>query len=115
MDFALDAYFTPIFMKKNRPAYKLSVIYDKKDEEKIEDIIFEETTSIGLRIFDLERTTLARKNTKVAYKGRNYLVKQVSCQDKTYSYPEYESAKKLAKNEKIPLKEAYIILNNLSK
>ena len=106
MEVALDCYFSPIFMKKNRPAYKLSVIYKTCDEEKIEEIIFTQTTSIGVRKFDLDRTTLDRKIVEISYKGRDYLAKQVSYKDKIFTYPEYESAKTLAANENIPLKEA---------
>lgn len=102
-------------MKKNRPAYKLSVIYKAEDEEKIEDIIFSQTTSIGVRKFDLERRILDRKIIEIPYKDRNYLAKQVSYKDKTYTYPEYESAKDLAENEKISLKEAYDLMKALIK
>lgn len=115
MEIALDCYYSPIFMKKNRPAYKLSVIYKACDEEKIEDIIFSQTTSIGVRKFDLERKILDRKIVEISYKDRNYLAKQVSYRDKTYTYPEYESAKDLAENEKIPLKEAYDLMKALIK
>lgn len=119
MEIALDCYYTPIFMKKNRPAYKLSVIYKACDEEKIEDIIFTETTSIGVRKFDLERTILDREIIKISYKDKDYLAKQVSYKDKTYTYPEYESAKILAENEEISLKEAYdlmkVLINKIEK
>ena len=113
MDFALDAYFTPIFMKKNRPAYKLSVIYAKENEEKIEGIIFKHTTSIGLRKFDLERTVLDRKIKKLKYKNKDYYVKEVKYKDYLYTYPEYESAKALAENEKLSFKEAFDLLKNM--
>lgn len=113
MEIALDCYYSPIFMKKNRPAYKLSVIYKACDEEKIEDIIFTETTSIGVRKFDLERTILDREIIEITYKDRDYLAKQVSFKDKTYTYPEYESAKDLAENEELSLKEAYDLMKAL--
>lgn len=113
MEIALDCYYSPIFMKKNRPAYKLSVIYKACDEEAIEDIIFTETTSIGVRKFDLERTILDREIIEISYKDRNYLAKQVSYKDKTYTYPEYESAKTLAENEDLSLKEAYNLMKVL--
>lgn len=115
MEIALDCYYSPIFMKKNRPAYKLSVIYKACDEEKIEDIIFRETTSIGVRKFDLERKILDRKIVEIPYKNSNYLAKQVSYKDKTYTYPEYESAKDLAENEGLSLKESYDLMKALIK
>lgn len=113
MEIALDCYYSPIFMKKNRPAYKLSVIYKACDEEKIEDIIFTETTSIGVRKFDLDRTILDREIIEITYNDKDYLAKQVSYKDKTYTYPEYESAKILAENEGISLKEAYDLMRAL--
>ena len=119
MEIALDCYYTPIFMKKNRPAYKLSVIYKACDEEKIEDIIFTETTSIGVRKFDLDRTILDREIIEISYKDKDYLAKQVSYKDKIYTYPEYESTKILAENEGISLKEAYdlmkVLINKIDK
>lgn len=115
MEIALDCYYSPIFMKKNRPAYKLSVIYKACDEERIEDIIFRETTSIGVRKFDLERKILDRKIVEIPYKDSNYLAKQVSYKDKTYTYPEYESTKILAENEGLSLKEAYDLMKALIK
>lgn len=113
MEIALDCYYSPIFMKKNRPAYKLSVIYKACDEEAIEDIIFTETTSIGVRKFNLDRTILDREIIKIPYGDKDYLVKQVSYKDKTHTYPEYESAKILAENEEISLKEAYDLMKVL--
>ena len=113
MEIALDCYYSPIFMKKNRPAYKLSVIYKACDEEKIEDIIFTQTTSIGVRKFDLERTILDREIIEISYKNKDYLAKQVRYKDKVFTYPEYESAKALARDENISLKEAYDILKSL--
>lgn len=107
MTIALDCYYSPIFMKKNRPAYKLSVIYKAEDEEKIEDIIFNETTSIGVRKFDLDRTILDRKIISLVYNGLILSYKKVSYRDKFYVYPEYESAKKLAKYEFLPIKESF--------
>lgn len=113
MGIALDCYYSPIFMKKNRPAYKLSVIYKACDEEAIEDIIFTETTSIGVRKFDLDRTILNREIIEISYKNKDYLAKQVRYKDKVFTYPEYESAKILAENEGISLKEAYDLMRVL--
>jgi len=46
---AKDVYFTPIFMKKNRPAYELGVLCNYSDVEKMEEVIFKHTTTIGIR------------------------------------------------------------------
>ena len=52
---ALDASCFPIYMKKNRVAYMLQVLCKKEQQEKLEDIIFRETTSIGLRRYEENR------------------------------------------------------------
>ena len=61
MDYALDVFYTPIFMKKNRPSYKLSVLCYEKYEKQVESIIFKNTTSIGIRKYGVERSILDRK------------------------------------------------------
>lgn len=55
---ALDASCFPIYMKKHRPAYMLQVICKKEKQELLEDIIFRETTSIGIRRYEEERRIL---------------------------------------------------------
>ena len=58
---ALDVYFTPIYMKKNRPATKLSVIARKEDEEKICDLLLRETSTLGVRITPVKRHEAERE------------------------------------------------------
>ncbi len=58
---ALDVWFSPIFMKKNRPAYKLEVLTDINLKETISKIIFEQTTTLGIREKIVDRTSLQRK------------------------------------------------------
>lgn len=55
---ALDVFFTPIYMKKNRPAYRMTVACRTKDMYKLQDIIFRETTTIGMRYRYEYRTEL---------------------------------------------------------
>ncbi len=57
---ALDVFFTPIFMKKNRPAYRLTVSCKKENMKKLQNIIFKETTTIGIRYRYENRTELER-------------------------------------------------------
>ena len=104
---ALDAFFAPIYMKKNRPAYMLSVICHKEDQKKLEDIIFQETTTIGIRYRTEKRTVLNRKNVMVDTPYGSIEAKQVTHNGNTYTYPEYESVKKLAKEKDISIKEIY--------
>ena len=78
-------------MKKNRPAYMLSVLCRESSRETMEDIIFTHTTSIGIRRFSAQRTALDRKRIQVetAYGAAD--VKVCSYKGKQYCYPEYDS------------------------
>lgn len=104
---ALDVFYTPIFMKKNRPAYKLSVACRKEDMFKLQNIIFKETTTIGIRYRFESRTELGREFVEIDTKYGKIRAKKVTNNDETYVYPEYESMKKLAEENDIPLKELY--------
>ena len=113
MNYALDVFYTPIFMKKNRPAYKLSVICDLENEKIIEDLIFKHSTSIGIRKIPIERDILDRKIKTLTYEGKDYKYKLVNHKGNTYVYPEFESAKKLSKNKNIGLNSAFDLLKHL--
>lgn len=113
MDYARDVYYTPIYMKKNRPAYKLSVLCDRENLETIEDIIFENSTSIGIRKFEVSRDILERDFVNIDYKDISLTYKRVFHKDKTYVYPEYQSALDLAKTDNISIKEAFKKLDKI--
>ncbi len=102
---ALDVYTENIRMKKSRPAQKLCVMVRKKDLNRISRIIFEETTSIGLRYSDAKRIVLDREIKQVKTKFGKINVKVSSKGGKVYSItPEYEDCRKAAKKYKVPLK-----------
>lgn len=104
---ALDVFYTPIFMKKNRPAYRLSVACRKEDMFKLQNIIFKETTTIGIRYRFESRTELGREIVEIDTKYGKIRAKKVTNNSETYVYPEYESMKKIAEENNIPLKELY--------
>ena len=106
---ALDVFFTPIFMKKNRPAYRLTVSCKKENMKKLQNIIFRETTTIGIRYRYENRTELERELIELDTKFGKIKAKKVKNQDETYIYPEYESIKELAIKNDIPLKDLYKI------
>ena len=104
---ALDVFYTPIFMKKNRPAYRLTVVCKETDILKLQNIIFKETTTIGIRYRYEYRTELERKVITIDTKYGKLQAKKVVNNGETYIYPEYESIKELAEKNNIPLKEVY--------
>ena len=104
---ALDVFYTPIFMKKNRPAYRLTVACKKEDMFKLQNIMFRETTTIGIRYRFESRTELGREFEEIDTKYGKLKVKKVINNGETYIYPEYESMKELAEKNNIPLKELY--------
>mgnify|MGYP001851115057 FL=1 len=104
---ALDVFFTPIFMKKNRPAYRLTVACKKEDMFNLQNIIFRETTTIGIRYRFESRTELGREHIEIDTKYGKLKAKKVTNDGETYIYPEYESLKELAEKNNIPIKELY--------
>ncbi len=112
---AREVHYSPVYMKKNRPAYELVVICTEDKLDSVRDIIFRETTSIGLRYIRMERSILERHVEKVQTSLGEALVKKCEYGSETYFYPEYDSVKELAlKNEKSFL-EVYGIISNEAK
>lgn len=92
---ASDVWHTPIYMKKNRPAYMLSVLCREELREQLEDIIFSNTTTIGIRRFPAERTVLERRKITVDTPYGPAEVKVCSRGGRTFCYPEYESIRNI--------------------
>ena len=94
---ARDVHFIPVFMKKSRPAYELAVICDEERIKELELIIFQETTTIGIRRVRMERTLLPRKKDVVTLPEGELKVKRCVLPDgQERCYPEYESMVALA-------------------
>lgn len=104
---AREVHFVPVQMKKNRPGYELVVIATEEDVEKLEGIIFKETTTIGVRRQWMERTVLPREECSVQVDGVKVLLKKCILPDgEVRMYPEYESVRELADIKGISLVEA---------
>ena len=95
-------------MKKGRPGILLSVICESESADAVKNIIFTESTSLGIRTFPFRKDTLVRKFEtvrtiygEVQIKRSYYEGKEVSCK------PEYEECKKIATAKGIPVKEVY--------
>lgn len=110
---ARDVHYMPVFMKKNRPAYQLNVICNLEDVEKLEKIIFRETTTIGIRRQIMERTVLPREIKTVSTSIGEAKVKVCTItQNEKRIYPEYENTVKLAKKNSISYQMAYDIIKS---
>lgn len=114
---ARDVHYVPVFMKKNRPAWVLNVICKEEDMETLQNIIFEETTTIGIRYSRMERTILPRETRTLPTPWGEVQVKVCTLNGKEQLYPEYESVAQLSREKEIPFAEIYryIVLANKDK
>lgn len=103
---ALDVWTTPIYMKKNRPAQMLSVLVDAEHRDLCTKIIFEETTTIGLREIEIARRVEAvRRMAKVETRFGEVQCKVSAFDGKIVTItPEYEDCRRLAEKNSVPLK-----------
>lgn len=93
---ARDAHFTPCFMKKNRPAYLLRVIADEERIGELEEVIFDATTTIGIRRYRVERSCMQRAMAEVETPFGLVAVKVCAGAGVRRCYPEFESVKRLS-------------------
>lgn len=105
---ALDAHYQPVFMKKSRPAWELTVICREEDRAKLEALIFAETTTIGIRRARMERTVLPRSRYVVHTAYGDVAVKRCLLENGERCYVEYDSAAKLAQEQGVPLQDIYL-------
>ena len=103
---AHDVYLTPIIMKKGRPAILLSALTDATHSDALLDTIFRETTSIGVRIQEVERKKLSREILTVETAYGKVRVKISKQGDEVMTVtPEYEDCRRIAEEKKVPLKD----------
>ncbi|MGO5065707.1 nickel pincer cofactor biosynthesis protein LarC [Clostridium sporogenes] len=109
---ASDAYITPIIMKKTRPAVKLTVLCKNKLENVMKEIMFKETTTLGIRKYYVEKSMLKRKIEKVkTIYGEVSIKKSYLKGNILNSKPEYEDCKKIALENHISIKDVYEEVN----
>ena len=103
---ALDVFFTPIYMKKNRPAVRLSVLIPATLLEPASALLFAETPAIGFRYWKVNRKTLDRRWTTIRMDGQAIRIKESFLNGELTNYqPEFEDCKKAAENLSMPLKQ----------
>jgi len=112
---AMDVFLTPIIMKKLRPANTLSVICNSENKEKLKEIIFANTTTIGMREYIIEKTMLRRETEIIETKFGKIKIKNAYLKNKKISSkPEYEDCKRLAKENNVSINEIYNSINFVS-
>jgi len=105
---ALDVWFTPIQMKKNRPAVQLSVLCDEAHTEPLADLIFTETSAFGLRMEKIARLKLERRFQTVATEFGEITLKLGLRQGRIIQIaPEFESCRAASTRTGQPLKSIY--------
>ena len=104
---AADVWYTPIHMKKNRPAYMLSVLCRESSIEAMEEIILTQTTTIGIRRYPTERTILERSEIQVETSYGPADVKVCAYKGRKFFYPEYESIRRICMEQGADFQTAY--------
>jgi uncharacterized protein (DUF111 family) len=94
---ALDCWFTPIHMKKNRPAVMLSVLCESERRTELTDLIYQETTTLGIRVRAVERECLEREFVSVETEFGSIDVKIGKLNGQVVNVmPEYEQVRRIA-------------------
>jgi uncharacterized protein (TIGR00299 family) protein len=103
---ALDVFGTPVQMKKNRPGMLLTVLARPEDTQRLTKLIFGETTTLGIRVRQERRQTLARRTVAVQTPWGEVRMKVANLNGSVANYaPEYEDCRRIADQHKVPLKQ----------
>jgi len=109
---ALDVFYTPVQMKKNRPGVLLTVLCAEAEADKFSEMILRETSAFGVRRTLAERRKLRREFTEVKTSFGKITVKLGKFNGKVVqAAPEFESCKRLAARAEVPLKQVYAAAN----
>jgi pyridinium-3,5-bisthiocarboxylic acid mononucleotide nickel chelatase len=102
---ALDAFGTPVQMKKSRPGMLLTVLCKTEDSQRLTKFILAETTTLGVRMRRESRAVLTRRHVSVATKWGEVRMKLANLNGSISNYaPEYEDCRQIATEKKVPLK-----------
>jgi uncharacterized protein (TIGR00299 family) protein len=102
---ALDAFGTPVQMKKSRPGMLLTVLCRTEDSQSLTKFILAETTTLGVRMRRENRAALTRRHVSVNTKWGEVRMKLANLNGSISNYaPEYEDCRQIAKEQKVPLK-----------
>ena len=105
---ALDVFMTPIFMKKGRPATKLSVLCTLPLRNTLSEMLLVETTTFGVRCYTVDRLKLTRDFVDIQTRWGTVRAKCGYLEGQLVkTVPEYEDCKRLAEQHGVPLREIY--------
>ncbi|UCD32676.1 MAG: DUF111 family protein, partial [Desulfobacterales bacterium] len=105
---ALDVYWIPVFMKKNRPGTMIQVLGQKNRKNDLIRCILSETSSLGVRYYDIKRALLQREHIFVKSVYGDIQVKRIiEPGGSVRMVPEYDVCKKIAREKNIPLRVVY--------
>lgn len=109
---ALDVFSAPVQMKKNRPGQLVTLLCEPGNRDRLIDLVFHETTTIGVRTYEVQRRTLARESMDVETPLGNIRMK-ISRLNGTVlnAAPEYEDCQRIAAQKNVPLKEVLATAN----
>lgn len=104
---ALDVWVETILMKKMRPAFKLSVLLNHTAQDKISEVVFRETPTLGVRFLELDRFSLPRKTVRVKTRFGPVRIKIGSLDSRpSVASPEYEDVKRIARRKNLSFRQA---------
>lgn len=104
---ARDLYVTPVLMKKNRPGHLLSVLVDPEHLEAVSEVVLGETTSLGVRHYEVERRVLERSTLSVETEFGPVRVKVARLDGRRRVAPEYDDCAGLARRCRVPILSVY--------
>jgi uncharacterized protein (TIGR00299 family) protein len=105
---ALDVYWIPVYMKKNRPGTLVQVLGYASHIDALRDVIFKETTTIGLRVSTARRWMLPRETLSLSLSVGRVALKRIDMPDGEIRWvPEYESCRRVAREQNISIRRAY--------
>lgn len=111
---AMDVHFTPIVMKKNRPATTLSLLCGSEDEDRFKKQIFQHTTTLGIKSISIEKSVLDVSFEKLETPLGTVTMKNAILDGKVIrSKPELEDCRSLAREHGIPLGEVYLAIGKV--
>ncbi len=102
---ALDVSWTPIYMKKGRPGYRLTVICDHSHKQDLIDFVMLHSRTLGVRVQSVARVTANRQASQSLLRGEQLALKTCSYNGTSFTKPEYESLSAISRKSGVPILE----------